>query len=509
MKPRDSLFSAGWMALALAGAVTAAVVVDRIGLQPAFLLTPLAAALVVGLLFWFKAPEGIGAFLLVSLLALTLQHWLAVDLRLFDETTVTTFLAIGVVRHGLPNGRIQIGIKELALLVFVIASLTSSLVGAVSLTTSGPAFILVMKAIAFFYIVSWLQLTVADVCRIGLVILATGLVIAALGFVELANPTAFQNALRLPSFASTRGNLTVVKSIFLHPGLLAWMTVFASLILYARFIVTRDWWLVPAAIVLNVLTIFTGRRTSLIGILVALLFAVAWHWRHPTHARWALGVWAPVLAGLAIIGALFLSSFATLYGESLSEYTAPPQLIADVLGPHPDPEEIATMPPRIALYVASLAIARDHFPLGAGLGMFGSEMSRVAYSPLYARYGLTMIPGLAPGDAGSITDTFWPMVLGEAGVVGLLGFAIFIASILVELWRVARMPGSAAFMFVTLAALLVFVESIVASSTSQPYAAPPIAYFVFGTAAAALAVRASLPALAARADEAGGATVLC
>src|SRR5579859_1966944 len=135
MKPRDSLRSAGWMAIAFAGAVSAAVIVSRIGLEPAFLLTPAAAVLVIGGLYWFRAPEGVGAFLLVSLIALTLQHWLGIDLRLMDEMTVTAFLLIGVARHGLPNGRLRIGIKELALLVFVIAALVSSLISAVPFST--------------------------------------------------------------------------------------------------------------------------------------------------------------------------------------------------------------------------------------------------------------------------------------------------------------------------------------------------------------------------------------
>jgi hypothetical protein len=228
MKPRDSLRSAGWMAITIAGAVSAAVAVDRIGLQPAFILTPAATALVIGILFWFKAPEGIGAFLLVSLIALTLQHWFAIDLRLFDEMTVTAFLFAGVARHGLPNGRLHLGIRELALAVFALAGLISSLVGDVPFSTWGPAFVLVMKAIALLYVVSWLRLTLADIWRIGTVIIAVCLVTAALGFVELVNPTGFQRALGLPSFASTRGDLTVVRSIFQHPALLAGVCLLAS-----------------------------------------------------------------------------------------------------------------------------------------------------------------------------------------------------------------------------------------------------------------------------------------
>ena len=492
MRPRDPLRSAAWMAVAIAGGLLASVLVDRTGLEPRFLVTPAASALVLAALFWFQPAEGVGSFLLVSLVALTLQHWLHLDLRLLDEMTVASFGAVGLVRHGFPNGRFHIGIKEGALAVFIVTGVASSLVALVPVSTWVPALVLVLKAIALFYVVSWLRLTAVDVQRVGLVIVSVALLIAALGFVELVSPTGFQRALDLPPFTSIRGDLPVVKSIFLQPALLAWLTVFLRLLLYARFIVTRRWWLLPIALALNVLTIFTGRRTSLIGVVVALLVAAIWQLRHVPNLGKALGVWIPVVTGLAIVAVVFLSSFSTLFDDSLREYSAPPQLIADVLGPHPNADAIAAMPPRIALYVASVAIARDEFPFGAGLGRFGSEMSRVAYSPVYERYGLTKVRGLAADDSGSITDTFWPTILGETGVVGLGAFGLFIAALLAELWRFARGSWPPQVATLALVALLVFAESIVASLTSQVFVAPPIAYFVFGVAGAACAVQAGL-----------------
>ena len=99
----------------------------------------------------------------------------------------------------------------------------------------------------------------------------------------------------------------------------------------------------------------------------------------------------------------------------------------------------------MALYKTSALVGRDYFPLGAGLGRYGSWLSREHYSPLYAEYGLNDVRGLAParpaGDglrarvaAPSATDTFWPAILGEMGVIGLIAYLGFMATLGWMLW---------------------------------------------------------------------------
>lgn len=76
---------------------------------------------------------------------------------------------------------------------------------------------------------------------------------------------------------------------------------------------------------------------------------------------------------------------------------------------------------RAMLTEGSLRIARDYFPLGAGFGTFGSYQSGVHYSPLYLKYGLSNIHGLGR-DARFVSDTFWPMILGQTGFLGLAAY---------------------------------------------------------------------------------------
>ena len=92
---------------------------------------------------------------------------------------------------------------------------------------------------------------------------------------------------------------------------------------------------------------------------------------------------------------------------------------------------------RSALYRTSLLIGRDYFPLGAGFGRFGSTVTKTEYSPVYYDYGLDAIRGLRPDDPAAASDTFWPRILGETGVFGLLALLVFTALLTLQLWRAA------------------------------------------------------------------------
>jgi hypothetical protein len=88
----------------------------------------------------------------------------------------------------------------------------------------------------------------------------------------------------------------------------------------------------------------------------------------------------------------------------------------------------------------------------------------------------------------AVTDTFWPMILGEAGILGLSGAGLFFAMIGRDLWRAAGRPGDVTVRVLWLGALFIYVEALVRSLTSSVFVAPPIAYWVFGTVALALSV---------------------
>lgn len=86
---------------------------------------------------------------------------------------------------------------------------------------------------------------------------------------------------------------------------------------------------------------------------------------------------------------------------------------------------------RTELTKASLEIAADHFPLGTGFATFGSSVTADAayYSQLYFDYGLATVWGLEPGHTNFLSDTFWPTVVGQFGVLGTITFLVLVGAL--------------------------------------------------------------------------------
>jgi hypothetical protein len=232
----------------------------------------------------------------------------------------------------------------------------------------------------------------------------------------------------------------------------------------------KRWWLLILAAFFGGATILSGRRRAISGVAVALLAGLASHWWSERSWRKALRSWWPVVLGSLALGLVFLPSLI-----GLADMT---------VGPGPEPPDA-----RMALYKTSVLIARDRFPFGVGLGRYGSGTSRDPYSPVYHEYGLDQIDGLSPQHSSFISDTFWPRILGETGVIGLAALLVFTVVLTIQVWRAALVKHTdmliRAFLLGT---WMVFVQSLIETLASSMFDSPPRIYLLFGTVAAALAI---------------------
>ena len=466
----------------VAGAFLAALGADRmLGLGPVALSA--VVAIIVAAAFAWRLADGLLAFGVAILLADTVEHWTTLDLRYIDEIAMPLLIVIGLVAHRSRLVLPRPGVREAALGVLVAAGVVSSLVAGVPATIWIPGLGLLLKGFAFFYLVLSLPLRAEELRRVAGAFFVIGLAIIGIGLLQFVAPDLARGLFGLPPFDQQRGSIQVVNSVFTHPALYGWLAVFLSLFLFARFLVLREWWALALSVALGASILLSARRAPVVGLLAGVVVAVA-HQIGAGRARVRTLVTAAML--VAVIAAVSLPTFGDFYRWTLVEYVEPPELIAEVLSDAPDPAVIAPMAPRNALYVGSAAIARDHVPLGAGVGRFGSHMSRESYSPEYARYGLEQVNGLRADAPIAVTDTFWPMILGETGVIGLLAALLFFGVIGWQLWRAGLAEIAPRERAVAIGGLLVFVETLVRSLISPVFVAPPIAYFAFGTAAIAL-----------------------
>lgn len=76
--------------------------------------------------------------------------------------------------------------------------------------------------------------------------------------------------------------------------------------------------------------------------------------------------------------------------------------------------------PRNLFLRYGIITAKEHFPIGTGFGTFGSDMAFKHYSPLYMKYGFNKLYGMNKKDGSFLNDTYWPMIIGQFGIFGLI-----------------------------------------------------------------------------------------
>lgn len=125
---------------------------------------------------------------------------------------------------------------------------------------------------------------------------------------------------------------------------------------------------------------------------------------------------------------------------------------------------------RAMLTLASPFCAWDHFPTGSGWATFGSAFSGEPYSPVYGQYLLRGIWGLGPGDDPSfLSDTYWPMLLGQCG---FFGFAAFVTALVLFVRKLLGLLKTDRSAFASAVFVLLY---LLISSTSESALANPIA----------------------------------
>jgi hypothetical protein len=77
--------------------------------------------------------------------------------------------------------------------------------------------------------------------------------------------------------------------------------------------------------------------------------------------------------------------------------------------------------------------------------------------------------GMSSRNSSYLTDTYWPMVLGEGGVISLLSYAAFFAILLVQTWKVSRRERDALTTFLAGGSLFLILGSLIESTASHFY----------------------------------------
>lgn len=117
---------------------------------------------------------------------------------------------------------------------------------------------------------------------------------------------------------------------------------------------------------------------------------------------------------------------------------------------------------RTWLTVCSVWIIRDYFPIGTGFGTFASSEAARNFSPVYLLYDMEKYMLVSDNWRGFLSDTFWPIIFGQTGIIGTCAFLTTLFRIGKNVWGMYQQNRYA---YVSL--LFSFIYLLI-SSTSEP-----------------------------------------
>ena len=115
---------------------------------------------------------------------------------------------------------------------------------------------------------------------------------------------------------------------------------------------------------------------------------------------------------------------------------------------------------------------KDYFPFGVGFGYYGSWYSQKYYSVYYKKYNMDNVWGLSEDFPSYISDTYWPSILGETGIIGVLILIYIIIIIIKKLKKLYKKSNGFNKTFLNFTILILF-QTIIESFGEQSFNSVP------------------------------------
>jgi len=376
-------------------------------------------------------------------------------LTYIDETAILLLFSIVLLDTFVRRRRVYLAPLCAGLMVIAITGIIGSLIGRTPVLIILSDMLIIFKGFMVFFIFSHFYYSEEALKNQIKFFGGAGMVIVFLGVIELYKPIEFRvltgNALMIDYW---RMGIPSVQSIFIHPGIFGWFCGFCALFVFARYLHQKKGSYIFFFVIFTLGILISMRVKAIAALVVAVGFGLC---LYSSRAKVKLVGLVGIIA--AIIVLLFGTQISGIFREHFKEYQ--------------DPHK-----PRNILYRTGGIIAEKHLPFGVGFGRFGGEIAARYYSPVYSQYKFERIAGLSP-EGKFLRDTFWPMILGELGVVGFLAYVAVILFLFLLLLKSYRSAGSPLMKAFTLGVLMVYIEALVESLAEPVFVKPPACYFIF------------------------------
>jgi hypothetical protein len=457
---RDVVLTAGLTAMAAALAGVAVAVAGLMGV--AAILGLLTFALAARVDPKLLAVTG----LLVILMSRTVEIASGWHPTTYIDETVTFYLVVVLVgRRLLQRRRLHRPPGAWLFAGFMAMGALSSIVSDVPLTIAVSGALLVVKGVLLYVALAQVDWSIDDIGWLTRTAVWVLIVSLACALVNLALPAAWSAVFANTGHPQYRSFLPSLIGPFTHPlqfGNFVSLTAIACavpLMFAVRGRAKSARWLFVASVLAAVLSF---RRTAIVGLLAGVSF-LALRRRHAGVLLSAL-LFLPI-AGIAL--APLVQKVATVTYDTF--------IVAG--------QDNA----RTRMTVDSITLAFQHFPLGVGFGRFGSAIAREVYSPEYVRLGYDSVYGLgSPGNTHNhgrfLTDTQWPAIFGETGVLGTICFVAGLIAMAV-MFRRASHAGHVPLRLFGLVGLGWMVHILLESVAYPVFVTAPTSPMLFGLAA--------------------------
>lgn len=284
---------------------------------------------------------------------------------------------------------------------------------------------------------------------------ALGLICAITGVFNFLFPKVW-TAIIPYAWVEWRLGIPSVLGLFIHPGQFGWFMLFVAILYYSEYKMTKDrknLWVFIVYAIISVMSIKIKVIAGIVCVIFVDLFVI-------DKRRINLKKFIALGGSLAVV----LIFFGKYILENVSKY---------IFG---STTEVSA---RFILLNRSIKIMKDYFPFGVGFGKYGSWYARINYSEYYYKYDCNTVYGLEPSNPKFATDTFWPSVLGETGIFGIILYVYFLFIALRNQLKVVLDRSKDAFVRgVAHVGLLVLVQSIVETMGEAAFNSSPQNIFV-------------------------------
>lgn len=382
-------------------------------------------------------------------------------LKRSEEVLILGFFIIGIYKNYLRGHIWNSTSIDIPLVFLILIGITASVQHQfVPYLVASLDMFLLLKGFMVFYIFYNLEFSPESALRGIKLFLGIAMVVFLLGLLDFAEPVFFRKITGGVEFIDYRSGIPSVQSIFSHPGGFGWLMMIAAFFSVSCFLFYKIRKYMTFSVIYAIGVFMSMRVRIILGLLIAITAGII-------MVRGSKKIKFLIIAIMicALFIALFGAKMKILFEDKIFNYFH---------------LSFYTIEARAVLYATSFRIASDYFPLGAGFGTFGGWISCLYYSPLYIRYGINSVYGLQKG-GDFIMDTFWPYIIGQFGILGLMAYAVIIYRFFHPLIKCFNRIVNVESKIITLGTTMLLIGTLIQSVADPVFLSPPTYFFIFAS----------------------------